>query len=82
MTDLTNSLFQSTNGCVPTDHPAWEAQMELEAEMRSAGIERFEKSLENNREKGRESANVSSRRMIIHAHQQVGHLDGEVYRRG
>lgn len=71
MTDLTNETFLDAHGCLPTDHPAWEAQLELEDEMRSAGIARFEKSLEINRDKERESSNLSSRRMIIHAHGQV-----------
>lgn len=71
MHDLTNDLFLSTHGILPTDHPAWDAQLDLEDEMRSAGIARFEAALEANREKEREGANVSSRRMIIHAHEQV-----------
>lgn len=69
--DLTNELFLATHGCLPTEHEAWEKQLALEEEMRSAGIARFEKSLEKNRDKHAEASNLSSRRMIIHAHAQV-----------
>lgn len=69
--DLTNELFLAAHGCLPTEHEAWEKQIALEEEMRSAGIARFERSLEKNREKNSEAANLSSRRMIIHAHAQV-----------
>ncbi len=70
-TDLTNELFLATHGMLPTDHPAWEKQMALEEEMRSRGIERFETALSKNRERGNESASLSARRMIIHAHEKM-----------
>lgn len=69
--DLTNEIFLATHGVLPTEHRAWEKQLELEDEMRSAGIARFEKSLEANQSRGTEANNLSSRRMIIHAHAQV-----------
>ena len=34
--DLTNDLFLAAHGCLPTDHPAWEKQIELEDECQSA----------------------------------------------
>ncbi len=69
--DLTNELFLAAHGCLPTEHPNWEKQIELEEEMRSAGIARFEKRLEMNQTKQSEASNISSKRMIIHAHQKV-----------
>ncbi|CDN47538.1 DNA-directed RNA polymerase [Neorhizobium galegae] len=69
--DLTNELFLAAHGCLPTEHPGWEKQIALEDEMRSAGIARFEKALEKNQTRGNESSNLSSRRMIIHAHEMV-----------
>jgi DNA-directed RNA polymerase len=69
--DLTNDTFLATHGILPTDHPAWDRQLELEGEMRSAGIARFEAALEANRDGGRESANVSSRRLIAHSHAKL-----------
>lgn len=71
MSDLTDQLFLSTQGYLPTDDPNWERQLDLEEEMRSAGIARFEAGVSANREKERESSNVSSRRMITHAHERV-----------
>lgn len=71
MNDLTNELFLNTHGMLPTDHPSWQRQIELEDEMRSAGIARFEAALEANRNGERQSNDLSSRRMIIHAHTQV-----------
>ncbi len=69
--DHTNELFLAAHGCLPTEHEAWDKQIALEEEMRSAGIARFEKGLEKNRERSAEASNLSSRRMIIHAHAQV-----------
>lgn len=69
--ELTNQVFLNTHGYLPSDHPLWEDQLKLEEEMRSSGIARFEKALEKNQTKGTEANNLSSRRMIIHAHAQV-----------
>lgn len=69
--DLTNEVFYAAHGCLPTEHEGWEKQLELEEEMRSAGIARFEKALEKNQTKHSEASNLSARRMIIHAHAQV-----------
>ncbi|OCJ67957.1 hypothetical protein A6U97_04445 [Agrobacterium tumefaciens] len=69
--DLTNELFLAAHGCLPQEHPGWEKQIDLEDEMRSAGIARFEKALEKNRDRHSEASNLSSRRMIIHAHEKV-----------
>ena len=71
--DQTNEIFLATHGILPTEHPAWKRQIALEEEMRSRGVERFEAALMKNRERGGESSNLSSRRMIIHAHEQVVH---------
>lgn len=71
LTELHTELFLNAHGCAPEDHPMWAAQMELEEEMRSAGIARFRAMLEENRAKGREASSGANRRMMFHAHEQT-----------
>lgn len=71
MNDLTNDLFLTAYGVLPNEHPDWSRQMDLEEEMRSAGIARFRAQLEANREQGRESQSGGARRLLIHAHEKV-----------
>lgn len=71
MSEITNEVFLAAHGILPNEHPNWERQIELEEEMRSAGIARFKAQIEANRDKGRESASGSTRRLMIHAHEQV-----------
>jgi len=53
------------------NHPLWNEQIELETEMRSLGIDRFRKAVENAREKGQETRTAPVRRLMVVAHEQV-----------
>lgn len=68
MENLTDITFIAAHGIKPSEHPMWEQQLELEAEMRSAGIARFRAALEAAREKQRMTQTTSVRRLMIHAH--------------
>lgn len=65
------SSFYNTHGLYPHEHPLWEQQVELEAEMRSAGIARFKASLERSEERGQMTGVASVRRLMVHAHTKV-----------
>jgi len=53
------------------EHPQWERQLELEEEMRSAGIARFRDQLEEYRNRHQESQGAAARRLMVHAHEGV-----------
>jgi len=52
-------------------HPLWNAQMDLEQEMRSLGIERFRKAVQAARENAQETRTLPVRRLMVDAHQKV-----------
>ena len=66
--NLTDITFFNTHGIKPSDHPMWEQQLELEAEMRSAGIARFRSMLEKSEQRGMMTGVASVRRLMVHAH--------------
>ena len=71
MNNPSSTTFYNTHGFYPSEHPLWEQQMELEAEMRSAGIARFRSALERSEEKGQMTGMTSVRRLMVHAHAKV-----------
>ena len=68
MTNPSEIIFHNTHGISPHEHPLWESQIELEAEMRSAGIARFRALLEKSEQKGAMTGMSSVRRLMVHAH--------------
>lgn len=53
------------------EHPHFERQLELEQEMRTSGIQRFNKSVEKNSEKGTMTGTLAVNRLVSEAHQKI-----------
>jgi DNA-directed RNA polymerase len=53
------------------EHPHFERQLELEQEMRTSGIQRFNKSVEKNSEKGTMTGTIAVNRLVSEAHEKI-----------